>query len=123
MKLLLLIHYRCRSKEPSATLELPPRWTQCDIPGRGPDGGNLTGGGWVAINQIPADDKTTDPEKGGSLLVRMSKKEHESRQAGEMKTKQISNKFDPRKAFKGAVDAVRVASRLNAHATMKIKVN
>ena len=103
-------------------LELPPRWTNCDIPRRGPDGGPLQGGGWVAVNHVPAEDKTTEGDKGGSYLVRMSKKEHEARQEGAAKTKAVTNKFDPRKALRGAVDAVRVASRLNARAMLKIKV-
>ena len=51
----------------------------------------------------------------------MSKKEHEQKEAGALKTKAASNKFDPRKALRGAIDAVRVATRLNARATLKIK--
>ena len=76
----------------------------------------------MAINHVPADDKTMLADKGGSLLVRMSKKEFEAKTAGALKTKAISNKFDPRRALRGAVDAVRVASRLNARTMLRVKV-
>lgn len=56
-------------------------------------------------------------------MVRMSKKEFEAKTAGSEKTKAISNKFDPRRALRGAVDAVRVASRLNARAMLRVKVS
>lgn len=54
-------------------------------------------------------------------MTRMSKKEFEAKMAGSAKTIAVSNKFDPRKALRGAVDAVRVVSKLNSRAMLKIK--
>ena len=40
-------------REDFSMYDLPPIWTELPIKGRGPGGTNLTGGGWVAANNVP----------------------------------------------------------------------
>ena len=45
--------------------ELPPVWTDLDVPLRGPGGSELKGGCWVSINNVPA-----PPEKFSMLIFK-----------------------------------------------------
>ena len=61
----------------SAIFELPPVWTDWDIPGRGECGGVLHGGGWVAKNHIPDEDVGDDKArqfKGSYLTMQAATK-------------------------------------------------
>lgn len=61
--------------DPSATFELPPVWTDWNIPGRGDGGLDLTGGGWVSKNNIPDMDVGDDKARQfkGSYLTSAQK--------------------------------------------------
>lgn len=54
-------------KDDNNVFDTPPLWTDCDVPDRGYHGAPLTGGAWVARNNIPADDPAAKKNKLSAL--------------------------------------------------------
>lgn len=69
--------------DPTAVFELPPVWTDAPIPGRGDCNTVLTGGGWVAKNNIPDIDVGEDKLRQfkGSYLTSQQQKDGMQRSA------------------------------------------
>jgi serine/threonine protein kinase len=80
-------------KDDGNVFEMPPMWTKCDLPGRGPSGETVTGGGWVARNSLPDDDPAAARTKL-SALDRIRKEEKAGKDAAEQKVLKVMHSRD-----------------------------
>ena len=72
------------NKDEGNIFETPPFWTDCNVPERGLNDAALTGGAWVARNNLPPDDPAARTNKL-SALDRLRVENKAAKEAAEQK--------------------------------------